>query len=94
MATHAVPLAHAIGGAQLQRLRFGDIAPRRERVIDAASLHDLLITVSRQHWIAVLAEWRASPIPDTGPNKVSPETEGEECRNGVGSSARNTAMKQ
>jgi hypothetical protein len=38
--------------------------------------------------------WRASPIPDTGPNKVPPGTEGDKCQNGAGNTARNTAMKQ
>ena len=30
--------------------------------------------------------WRASQIPDTGPNKVRPGTEDDLCENGVGSS--------
>jgi transposase InsO family protein len=30
--------------------------------------------------------WRASQIPDTGPNKVRPGTEDDQCRNGAGSS--------
>jgi hypothetical protein len=30
--------------------------------------------------------WRASQIPDTGPNKVRPGTEDDRCGNGVGSS--------
>jgi hypothetical protein len=32
------------------------------------------------------AFWRASQIPDTGPNKVRPGTEDDLCENGVGSS--------
>ena len=31
-------------------------------------------------------KWRASQIPDTGPNKVRPGTEDDLCENGVGSS--------
>jgi hypothetical protein len=30
--------------------------------------------------------WRASQIPDTGPNKVRPGTEDDQCENGVESS--------
>ena len=33
-----------------------------------------------------LATWRASQIPDTGPNKVRPGTEDDLCENGAGSS--------
>jgi len=33
-----------------------------------------------------VALWRASQIPDTGPNKVRPGTEDDRCGNGVGSS--------
>ncbi len=40
------------------------------------------------------ADWRASHLPDSGPNKVRPGMEDAECQNGAGSSARNTAMKQ
>ena len=34
----------------------------------------------------VYATWRASQIPDTGPNKVRPGTEDDLCENGVESS--------
>jgi len=32
------------------------------------------------------ANWRASQIPDTGPNKVRPGTEDDQCENGAESS--------
>ena len=35
---------------------------------------------------AELDTWRASQIPDTGPNKVRPGTEDDLCENGAGSS--------
>lgn len=38
--------------------------------------------------------WRASQIPDTGPIKVRPGMEGEECWNGAGNTARSTALKR
>jgi group II intron reverse transcriptase/maturase len=52
--------------------------------------------LNRVHWVmqTSLLKWRASHLPDSGPNKVRPGMEDAECQNGAGSSARNTAMKR
>ena len=38
--------------------------------------------------------WRASHIPDSGPNKVRPGMEGDECQNGAESTRLNSRTKQ
>ncbi|HEX3304840.1 MAG TPA: hypothetical protein VHS32_01170, partial [Streptosporangiaceae bacterium] len=50
-----------------------------------SALTDYSYRTSHDHQRAFLA-WRASQIPDTGPNKVRPGTEDDQCRNGAGSS--------
>jgi integrase/recombinase XerD len=41
-----------------------------------------------------LAEWRASQIPDKGPNKVPPGMEDDECKRNVGSTALSLRLKR
>ena len=44
--------------------------------------------------MATRADWRASHIPDSGPNKVRPGMEGDECQNGAGNTRLNSRTKQ
>ena len=42
----------------------------------------------------LLAVWRASQIPDTGPNKARTGTEGIKCQNGAGSTRLSLRTKR
>jgi hypothetical protein len=70
-----VPLAAA-------ELRGEDLhVPFNKQQLKTAPHHDPGQELSPQDEI-----WRASQIPDTGPNKVRPGTEDDLCENGAGSS--------
>ena len=58
-------------------------------IVDNGSSHRGQASIDRmtKAWpTAHLIHWRASQIPDTGPNKVRPGTEDDLCENGAGSS--------
>jgi hypothetical protein len=66
---------------------YDDMTIKLRRVIIAARFHSPCPEqATPQETRAVLAAWRASQIPDTGPNKVRPGTEDDQCENGAESS--------
>ena len=61
-----------------------------------------LMLVRVLSWLALLArsdtakdaEWRASHISDSGPNKVRPEMEDHQCERSAGNSPRSSSLKR
>jgi hypothetical protein len=68
-----------VGGAAQQS------ADAIERVAGATAVAGLL---------ALDTLWRASQIPDRGPNKVPPGMEDDECKRNVGSTALSLRLKR
>src|SRR4051794_494644 len=54
---------------------------------------DVADFVDHQQGVAAQADWRASHISDSGPNKVRPEMEDHQCERNVGSSLRSSSPK-